>query len=312
MPAPLLRPLGFGEILDGAFALYRRHFRDLFLTALVPFLPLLLLSAVMLAVVVMAPSDAASLAVTLFTLVALAYNLIALTLVWTALAHLFSRAMLSGGVGWKEALRAGTSHLLAAWGAGILAFVLLSAVTTVGVFITVALTLALGLIFSGPSILAGAAAPVLVLLAFIPAALIGAGLMIFLPAIVTEGAGPISALRRSWDLMTGARWKGLGLFWVGWLIVLVPTLVLIGFFTLFFGVGVTLGIDGSEGSRAISQMLSQLAQPLVGAVTTPFTVALVVLLYFDRRVRREGLDLELAHAELDDDDPADPGAEWPE
>ena len=35
MNQPLLRPLGFGEILDGAFTLYRRNFPTFALTSLV-------------------------------------------------------------------------------------------------------------------------------------------------------------------------------------------------------------------------------------------------------------------------------------
>ena len=36
MPVPNLRPLGFGEILDGAFSLYRRNLVTFFLTAVLP------------------------------------------------------------------------------------------------------------------------------------------------------------------------------------------------------------------------------------------------------------------------------------
>ena len=39
MPYTHIRPLEFGEVLDGAFALYRRHFVDFFLTALIPLAP---------------------------------------------------------------------------------------------------------------------------------------------------------------------------------------------------------------------------------------------------------------------------------
>ena len=42
MSHPQLRPLTFGEILDGTFALYRRNFLDFFLASLVPFVPVVL------------------------------------------------------------------------------------------------------------------------------------------------------------------------------------------------------------------------------------------------------------------------------
>ena len=41
-----LRPLSLGEMLDGAFTIYRRQFASLFLTALAPQLPMILLITV--------------------------------------------------------------------------------------------------------------------------------------------------------------------------------------------------------------------------------------------------------------------------
>src|SRR3954471_2821095 len=36
-----LRPLSLGEVLDGAFTLYRRQFSSMFLTALIPQIPMI-------------------------------------------------------------------------------------------------------------------------------------------------------------------------------------------------------------------------------------------------------------------------------
>src|SRR3954468_10545817 len=41
-----LRPLSIGEVLDGAFTLYRRQFASMFLTALVPQTPMILLMGI--------------------------------------------------------------------------------------------------------------------------------------------------------------------------------------------------------------------------------------------------------------------------
>jgi hypothetical protein len=40
--------------------------------------------------------------------------------------------------------------------------------------------------------------------------------------------------------------------------------------------------------------LQQVANSVTGALTTPFLVASLVILYFDRRVRTEALDVQLA------------------
>jgi hypothetical protein len=58
-----------------------------------------------------------------------------------------------------------------------------------------------------------------------------------------------------------------------------------------------LVVPGTGGALVLV-FSAYLAQVLVGAVTTPFTSAVVALQYVDQRIRKEGLDVQLIAASL--------------
>ena len=49
----------------------------------------------------------------------------------------------------------------------------------------------------------------------------------------------------------------------------------------------------AEGNDVVAAFSSVVADTLGGVLTTPFTAAIVALIYFDQRVRKEGFDLQL-------------------
>jgi hypothetical protein len=112
-------------------------------------------------------------------------------------------------------------------------------------------------------------------------------------ALVVEGAGPVSALVRSWRLTGGNWWRMCGVevlkgvvAWFGYALIETPT-VLLGFLTgragwLFVGVG---------GS-------------LLQVFVFPFLVAVTVVAYFDLRIRKEAFDLALGAQRLQSVQPA--------
>ena len=76
------------------------------------------------------------------------------------------------------------------------------------------------------------------------------------------------------------------------LIALLLVAILTGIVQAIF-LGVLTGIvsvSGNEVARAAANALGQL---ISSAVTTPFTAAVLTVMYFDLRVRKEGFDLEL-------------------
>jgi hypothetical protein len=114
------------------------------------------------------------------------------------------------------------------------------------------------------------------------------------PALMLEGTGIVASMRRARSLSQGQFWR---LFGVYLLTVLVATFV-------GYVVGLPLGVVGLVGAwllpgtgGALSLVFSSyLSQIIVGAITTPFTAAVVSLQYVDQRIRKEGLDVQLIAA----------------
>jgi hypothetical protein len=114
------------------------------------------------------------------------------------------------------------------------------------------------------------------------------------PAIVLEGHGFRAGLRRSFSLTRGsAFWRILGISLLAGLIASFAQ-ALLGFpFTIVsFVVTVVMGPE-NESTQIVLTLLSHLSGLLTGAVTTPFAAAVTGLLYIDRRMRLEALDVVL-------------------
>lgn len=106
-------------------------------------------------------------------------------------------------------------------------------------------------------------------------------------ALVVEGHRGSGALRRSWRLTKGFFWRTLG------------TLLLSGLI-----VGIVSGILSIPGEMAVQALgpdawpISALVTALATVLLTPFGTVVIVLLYFDLRIRKEGFDLEVMAREL--------------
>lgn len=103
------------------------------------------------------------------------------------------------------------------------------------------------------------------------------------PALLIEGLRPFQALGRSRQLVTGAWWRTFGAYllaaiFVG-VVALIPTLLLV------HSTGV--GAHTTAGRSVLSAVIASVTSLL----TTPFMASVVVLLYYDLRVRKEGLDV---------------------
>jgi hypothetical protein len=114
------------------------------------------------------------------------------------------------------------------------------------------------------------------------------------PAIVLEGHGMTAGLRRSLTLTRGAAfWRVLGITLLAQLIAgVVGWLLNLPFAFIGLIVGLAAGGGGLTGVAA-SSFVSHLSALLSGAITTPFVAAVAGLLYIDRRMRLEALDVTL-------------------
>ncbi|MEP7018511.1 MAG: hypothetical protein ABI899_10900 [Actinomycetota bacterium] len=114
------------------------------------------------------------------------------------------------------------------------------------------------------------------------------------PAIVLENHGAVAGLRRSFALTRGAAfWRVLGITLLAGLIAaLVSSLLGLPFQLVGIGIAAVAGQDTESGQLVVT-LVSHLSALLSGAITTPFVAAVTGLLYIDRRMRLEALDVVL-------------------
>jgi hypothetical protein len=104
------------------------------------------------------------------------------------------------------------------------------------------------------------------------------------PVVATiERHGPISSLRRSWQLSTGFRWRIVGL------VLLLFVLAAVLFVLVIFLVGLAVAANRTLG--AIGVFIATFAAV---PIWMPLFFGTMTVLYYDLRVRKEGLDLQLA------------------
>jgi hypothetical protein len=156
----------------------------------------------------------------------------------------------------------------------------------------------------GPLIVAAAIAGIVpylgLVLLIVPGMILWAAWAMTTPALVLEGIGPFAALGRSWRLA----WPNLIRVW--W----VRTLsVLIGFLMTFLisvpfevaGAIVVFATDADTQDRPVATVvvlaLTTIGGIAAGMLTAPFLAGVLALLYIDRRMRAEGLDLVLRRRE---------------
>lgn len=112
------------------------------------------------------------------------------------------------------------------------------------------------------------------------------------PAMVLEGQGFASGVKRGWTVSRGSFWRLLGIY----------LLASIAVGTITWLVSQPFGIIG--GMLSIWSMFAMYAVVAVGSIVTGvisavFLAGVVSLLYIDVRMRREGLDVELTAAAED-------------
>ena len=102
-------------------------------------------------------------------------------------------------------------------------------------------------------------------------------------------------MRRSWALVQGAGWRTFGIYLLGSILAAVVSSVLAIPFAVLGAVTSFSSIQ--NGQLPLTYTLSPSLATLVSTtIVLPFTSGIVSLLYIDRRIRREALDIELARA----------------
>ena len=294
-----MRPLGFGEIVDGALQLYRRDFGLYYLIALVAAFPgyvLILASGVDAAAIAQSgdgnPFEALGAMAAFFgvTLAAGAIAWVGMVAVAAAMADRIGEGPASFGRAYRVALR----NLPSAAGATVMALLMYLFVTVVVLFGSLAV---LGLLLSGAGLVGNLVGFLLTLLlvglvtAFWLAATFG-----ILPAVIIEGRGAVSALGRSLSLCRGGWLRVCGIMVVAMIINVVPSIGI----SALFGMGdLFVSPDAMDQISSTEQWLMNTIDLVVGPLTTPFLVGSIMVLFHDRKVRSEAFDLETLAGAMD-------------
>ncbi|SBW20251.1 putative membrane protein [Candidatus Protofrankia californiensis] len=125
-------------------------------------------------------------------------------------------------------------------------------------------------------------------------------LVLSTPAFVLEGGTINTALRRSWILVRCAWWRTFGILLLTGIIVTVVVSVL----TIVIGVAFAAGGDSmtvpvTGDLTGTNLAVTAVVNIIIITAIMPIMAGVVVLLYIDRRIRLEGLDMTLAQAARD-------------
>ena len=307
-----LRPLGVGEILDGAVTTIRRNPGPMLgLSAIVAVVTQLLGLGIgwllfdqtdEVAFTPTADPDEVFDALAGFfgaAAVVLIVTWIATVLLTGILTVVVSRAVLGENLTIGEAWRAARPRLVKL----LLLTLLYSLIWIAPFLVAVALALAIGGA-SGDSEVGGGFAVIFILAAvptaiwlYVRYALSGPSLM--LESRSVRGGSPrpvgvIGALRRSAELVRRSWWR---VFWILVLVLIIAFLIGQVINVPFGWVPfLAVGDDPSDTAVFGTLVLTALGGIVASTFTAPFTAAATALLYVDRRIRREGLDIELARA----------------
>ena len=307
-----LRPLGVGEILDGAVTTIRRNPGPMLgLSAIVAVVTQLL--GLALVWLLVDQTDDAALSSTsdpgeVFDALAAVFGGTAVVLVVTWIATVLltgiltvvvSRAVLGESLTIGEAWHAARPRLVKL----VLLTLLYSLIWIAPFLVAGALGLAIAAASGDGDV--GAGFGVIFVLAAVPTAiwlyvryaLSGPSLM--LESRSVRGGSPrpvgvVGALRRSAELVRRSWWR---VFWILVLVLIIAFLIGQVINVPFGWVPyLVVGDNPSDSEFFATLAVSALGGIVASTFTAPFTAAATALLYVDRRIRREGLDIELARA----------------
>jgi len=281
-----------GEILDGSFNIYRRHF-SLFMrlslilvwlpTAAGIYLNLRFSNTPFELIGFLEQNIASSIGIVLL-----------LVVIWTACSlmlkagtiRVISDSYLGHEPELSSSLRFGVEKIIP------LLLVALSK-TLLIILLYLAAALVVGLLFFMGRMFGSAMSGLMAFLGVIGAVWlviwVACGYAMTTPIVVLEDlSSSFDAFGRSWELTRGARGKVAGTIIVTWLISQFLPQMVIG------GISGALGISGNQSLQPVFVVVAS----LMGIVLAPILPCALTLLYYDLRVRREAFDIQVLSEQL--------------
>ncbi|MFB7373269.1 hypothetical protein ACFC0D_25860 [Streptomyces sp. NPDC056222] len=301
-----LRPLGMGEILDGAVSTMRTYWRTV-LTITVTVAVISQVADILVQRFLVptppeidpnaSPDEAMaqlgdSLQTSLISSIPAILILLMATLVSAALLTVvISRAVLGRPVTISAAWQEARPRLLRLLGLTLLLPVMSAAI----VFVAMLPGILLGEVTDGALIVLGAIAGVVVVIWLMIRFSLAS------PALMLERQGVIQSMKRSARLVQGAWWRIFGITLLTQLLLFIVGMII----TVPFAI-LAIAVDGEGFSGLVSGdspefgwsflIITGIGGVITSAITYPISAGVTVLLYVDQRIRREALDLELARA----------------
>jgi len=118
---------------------------------------------------------------------------------------------------------------------------------------------------------------------------------ITIPALMLEGVGPLRAMGRSWRLVRRSWWRT---WWIAFLAGLIAVIAgSIIKLPLSAAVGGTLSFTSQQSHVSLlAVIVTSIGGIIASTLTTPLVAGVTVLIYADLRMRREGMDITLQAA----------------
>ena len=259
--------MNLGDILDGAFALFRANFRTIVIIIAVVSAPVHLISAIATRNALLGahevfsnnPNGTTTTSTSNSSTVSFVAALLGLLLipyVAGAVSKVVAASYVGESLGPGPALRASLRRFLSLFAAWVLVHI--------------------AEVFG-------------VILLIIPGLLFMSMFLMTAPVIVLEGLGPIAGMRRSSRLGKGRRWRIIGIAVLTGLVVsIIGAVVSVPFEAGAIALGATWGW--------ILVFIGGLASSMI---TLSLTAIIATLIYFDGRIRKEGFDLQVLARGLD-------------
>ena len=280
-PTVSLQPMGFTDILDAIFSLYRNHFRLFLGISAVYFFSHIVSST--------------------FTHWVIDFcEPIVLVLCYGWLTFASAQAYLGKHVTARAALKRVKNRFWSYIGS-VLLWCLVVGAPVIFIFVVPSIIPIIGVLGVSAMIIGVSA---IIIAGFLFAIYFATRWAFCIQAVMVEETSATKAFRRSSELVKGAWWRVFGIMFAILLIYLIIDLILIASATLIFALlGIAREVDlleiirrtiwGPHGYIEGILHLLHAIQTAIDALTMPITAIGYTLLYYDLRIRKEGFDIEM-------------------